>query len=219
MSTSDRVKRAPRRAYNAPTRAAAAARTRRAIVEAAKEAFETRGWAGATFASIAAAADVSPKTIEAVFATKAELLAVVLDFAVRGDLDATVIVNRESAQRVEAAPDVDTMLALYARHVTEIGVRSAAIAFVIETAAQTDPRVAELWARLKRDRLSGARWAAQALLAKPDAPADLTLTRAEQVFRVAIDHSTHRTLIKGLGLTLGQTERWLEDYYRRMLLT
>ena len=45
-----------KRAYDAPRRAAAAARTREAIVTAAKDAFEALGWSGATMRGIAAQA-------------------------------------------------------------------------------------------------------------------------------------------------------------------
>jgi AcrR family transcriptional regulator len=59
----------PRRRYHAPARLAGAARTRAAIVEAAHERFGERGWSGTTIRDVAEAADVSPKTIEAVFGT------------------------------------------------------------------------------------------------------------------------------------------------------
>ncbi len=67
----DAVK-SPRRAYHAPQRAAAAARTRETIVAAAKEVFERLGWSGATMRGVADQAGVSIKTVEAHYGTKAE---------------------------------------------------------------------------------------------------------------------------------------------------
>src|SRR5580704_16587258 len=74
------------RPYHAPQRAAAAARTREAIVTAAKDAFERLGWPGATMRGIADQAGVSVKTVEALYRTKAELLKHVVDYAIAGDL-------------------------------------------------------------------------------------------------------------------------------------
>ena len=76
----------PSRPYHAPQRAAAAARTREAIVTAAKDAFERLGWPGATMRGIADQAGVSVKTVEALYRTKAELLKHVVDYAIAGDL-------------------------------------------------------------------------------------------------------------------------------------
>src|SRR3979409_1256921 len=135
-----------KRPYRAPRRAAAAAQTREAILPAAKERFEARGWAGTTIAAIAADAGVSPKTIEALFATKAALLAAVVDYAIRGDTNELPMIRREAAQAGEAAPDAATMLELHAAYAGGIDARSARIAWVVETAAGSDERVAQLWA-------------------------------------------------------------------------
>ena len=70
------------RPYHAPQRAAAAARTREAIMTAAKDAFERLGWPGATMRGIADQAGVSVKTVEALYRTKAELLKHVVDYAI-----------------------------------------------------------------------------------------------------------------------------------------
>src|SRR5258708_4568760 len=73
-----------KRAYDAPRRAAAAARTREAIVTAAKDAFEALGWSGATMRGIAGHAGVSVKTVEALYGTKAGLLKTAIDYAIPG---------------------------------------------------------------------------------------------------------------------------------------
>src|SRR5258707_8998729 len=75
----------PSRPYHAPRRTAAAAQTRQAILRAAKEQFEARGWAATTVRSIAESAGVSPKTVEALFATKPALLEATLMVAFGGD--------------------------------------------------------------------------------------------------------------------------------------
>src|ERR1700724_982476 len=124
-----------KRPYHAPRRAAAAAQTREAILHAAKERFEARGWAGTTIAAIAADAEASPKTIEALFATKAALLAAVVDYSLRGDASDAPMLAREPAQTVQSAPDAAAMLDRHLEYAIPITARSARIAAVIESAA------------------------------------------------------------------------------------
>ncbi len=207
-----------RRPYHSPNRAAAAARTREAILGAAKARFETRGWTGASIPAIAADAGVSPKTIEAQFATKAALLADVVDYAISGDTSDIPMARRELALAVEAAPDAATMLDRHAAHSCAITGRSARIAWVAETAAASDEHVAKLWARMTKNWRFGGRWAAEIALQKPGIRTDLTLTEAEQIFLLAMDWGTYRTLTTKLNLTPEDAQAWILRYYKNMLL-
>src|SRR2546423_466586 len=134
--TSERTSR--KRRYHAPKRAAAAARTYEAVIVAATRAFERRGWSGTTIRAIGADAKVSPKTIEALFATKAGLLRAVVDFAIRGDVQPIPMPRRDSVEKMEAVPDAAAMLRLHAGHLRRINERSARIAWVVEQGATSD---------------------------------------------------------------------------------
>ena len=207
-----------KRAYHAPRRAAAAAQTREAIVAAAKARFETDGWVGTTIAAIAADADVSPKTVEAAFGKKAALLAAVVDYAIRGDLDPTPMAGRQGVQAERDAADAATMLELHASRSAGILSRSAHVAWVVETAAAGDTRVAELWARMTHNLRFGVDFAAETLLGKSGIRPGLTRDEVEEILLVAMHWSTYRALT-GLGaLTPDAVERWIRRYYRRMLL-
>jgi AcrR family transcriptional regulator len=207
-----------KRPYHAPRRAASAAQTREAILAAAKSRFEARGWVATTVAAIAADASVSPKTIEAAFGTKAALLAAVVDYAIRGDVDPTPMLARQAVQAERDAPDAATMLELHAGRSAAIASRSAHLAWVIETAATGDKRVADLWARMTQNLRFGVSTAAETLLQKPGVRADLTRQDAEDVFLIAMHWSTYRTLT-GIGeLRPEAIERWIRRYYERMLL-
>ena len=208
-----------KRPYHAPRRAAAAAQTREAILQGAKARFEARGWAGTTIAQIAADVNVSPKTIEALFRTKAALLAAVVDHSIRGDAAEVPIIQRAGAQAVQSAPDAATTLERHAEMAIEINERSAAIAAVVESAARSDQQVAKLWAQMTHNRRFGARWAAETLLQKPGVRPELTLEEAQRIFVIAIDWGTYRTLTDELGLTREQVQEWIRHYYQRMLLT
>src|ERR1700760_3214055 len=171
----------PSRAYHAPRRAAAAARTREAIVIAAKDAFERLGWSGTTMRAVAAQAGVSVKTVEALFGTKAELLKTTVDYAIAGDLRPVPVLGRESVAAMQAAADAAAVLRLHARHAREINGRAAAIFWVVEQAASDSPDMATLWTEMTGNRRTGAHSAAAGLLAKPGLAAHVTLRYAEDV--------------------------------------
>jgi AcrR family transcriptional regulator len=206
---------ASKRTYHAPSRQAAAAETRGAIIAAAKRTFETRGWSGATMAAIAADAEVSQKTIEALFGTKATLLKATVDYAIRGDAGSTPIRRREVSTEMEAAPDAATMLNLHAAHLRRVNERAAPIAWVVEQAARSDPRVAALWDEVNRNREDGVQWAARTLLGKADTD-HLDAPTAERIFWVALDWGTYRLLTQHAGLNADEYQQWIADFYQRM---
>jgi AcrR family transcriptional regulator len=208
----------PSRPYHAPQRAAAAARTREAIVTAAKDAFERLGWPGATMRGIADQAGVSVKTVEALYRTKAELLKHVVDYAIAGDLRPIPVTGREPVAAMEAAPDATAMLDLHARQLTDIAGRSAQVFWVVEQAAPADQDIAGLWAQMSDNRRFGARWAATTLLGKPGVPRHVGQDYAEEVFWLAIDPGTYRSLTLGRGLSPAGFETWIRNLYDKMLL-
>ena len=207
------------RKYHAPQRASAAAGTRSAIVDAAQRSFEQHGWNGATVRLIAAGARVSPKTVEALFGTKAALLQAAADYAIRGDIRAIEMPQREAVAEMEAAPTAAAMLRLHATHLRTINSRSARLAAVVEQAATTDDAVAALWNRMNHNRRFAVRWATDTLLGKPGHRRALTREGIEAIFWVALDWATYRTLTDHAGLTPNGYERWLRGYYVSMLLS
>ena len=207
-----------KRPYHAPHRAAAAARTREAIVAAAKDVFERLGWSGATMRGIADQAGVSVKTVEALYRTKAELLKEVVDYAIAGDLRPIPVLGRDSVAAMQAAPDAPAMLDLHARHARAISQRAAPIFWVAEQAAPAHQDVARLWAQMSGNRRTGARWAATTLLAKPGVPPGIGQHYAEEVFWIAIDPATYRSLTLGRGLSPADFETWIKNFYGKMLL-
>jgi AcrR family transcriptional regulator len=208
-----------KRPYHAPQRAAAAARTREAIVTAAKDAFERLGWSAATMRGIADQAGVSVKTVEALYRTKAELLKQAVDYAIAGDLRPVPILGREPVAAIQAAPDAPAMLDLHAHHHARgIGERAAPILWVIEQAAPTHQDIARVWAQNCDNRRTGARWAAATLLTKPGVPPHIGQRYAEEVFWIAIDPGTYRSLTLGRGLSPARYETWIRNFYDKMLL-
>ena len=206
-----------KRPYHAPQRAAAAARTREAIMAAAKDVFERLGWSGATMRAVADQASVSVKTVEALYRTKAELLKEAVDYAIAGDVEPIPVLARESVAAMEAAPGAAAMLRLHARHARTVNGRAAQLFWVVEQAAAAHEDIAALWAEMSGNRRAGADWAAAVLLAKPGLPPHVTQAYAE-VFWLAIDPGTYRSLTLGRGLSPGGFETWIGNYYDKMLL-
>jgi AcrR family transcriptional regulator len=207
-----------KRPYHAPQRAAAAARTREAIMAAAKDVFERLGWSGATMRAVADQASVSVKTVEALYRTKAELLKEAVDYAIAGDVEPIPVLGRESVAAMQAAPDAAAMLGLHARHARTVNGRAAQLFWVVEQAAAAHQDIAALWAQMSGNRRAGAHWAAVVLLAKPGLPPHVTQPYAEEVFWLAIDPGTYRSLTLGRGLSPAGFETWIGNYYDKMLL-
>ncbi len=68
-----------KRPYHSRTRQRQAEETRRRILAATRELFASRGYAGTTLEAIAEVAEVSPKTVSAVFGSKRAILAEVVN--------------------------------------------------------------------------------------------------------------------------------------------
>ena len=202
----------PTRSYHAPNRVAAAERTRKTILASAKVNFEDLGWARTTIPAIARAAAVSPKTVEAHFGTKANVLAEVVAELSRAYVDP------DAPRSFQEATSAIAALPHHAEYATPLLARSARIARAVDEAAPTDPTVAEIAGRMRRNYDYGANWAARIIMDKRGIAADLTLEEATRVFRFAIDPGTYRTLTGELGLDDDGVREWMLRYERGMLL-
>lgn len=180
--------------------------------------FERHGWSGTTIAAVAATAEVSPKTVEAIFGTKAKLLASVVDFAIRGDAGRRPMPQRLVVAEMEDALDAETMLRLHSAHLRRVNSRSAAIAGVVEQAAPSDTSVRALWRTMNHNRTYAVHWAVSTLMSKPGRRPTLTEAETTATFWVALDWGTYRTLTRQAKLTRHEYENWLFDYYSRQLL-
>jgi hypothetical protein len=166
-------------------------------------------WAKSRPASVSG---VSPKTVEAQFRTKANLLAEVVAAVGRTNADV------EAAKGFNDAPSAISALPYHAAYATPPSARSAKIAKAVDEAAPADPKVAEIAERMRRNLDYGAQWAARIIMAKRGLAGDLTLQEAERVFRFAIDPATYRTLTGALGLDDDGVREWMLRYERGMLL-
>src|SRR4051812_11684842 len=114
-----------RRRYESPRRRAQAQKTRERVLDAARAAFLSCGYAGTTVRSVAEAAAVSLPTVEQGFGTKSQLLKEVIDVAIAGDDEPISVLDRPWATEAAAAERVEEFLAQVAAALAEAQQRSA----------------------------------------------------------------------------------------------
>lgn len=131
------------RKYESPKRAAQARATRRAIRTAAAHLFLRDGYERTSMRAIAEEASVSERTVYLAFPKKSSLLDEIIRVAVRGDDAETPMLARPRWQAVlDAEPD--EMIPRFAAATTDLWQRTARVIALAESAASSDPDIAEL---------------------------------------------------------------------------
>src|SRR3954470_2324273 len=143
-----------RRPYDSSGRQAHARQNRDAILTAARRLFLEHGYATTTMASIAKAAGVSVETIYKAFENKAGLLTALFDIAVSGTDDGPIPKrDREVIDRMWAEPDAEQKLRLYGEVIGRGAARVQPVQVMAREAAASDPAAAEVYERIRNDRL------------------------------------------------------------------
>ncbi len=147
---------------------ARAERTEGRIVRAAAELFLARGYRGTTLTDVAAAADVSDRTIYVRFASKADLLKRVMDVAAVGDTRPVDLAGRDWVATTMSAPTLEERLRADAAGSTALFARLAPLIAVALQVEPDEPVIAAsaragrdshlvatraFWSRLREDGL------------------------------------------------------------------
>ena len=103
-----------KRRYDTSKRREAAARTRQAILEAALQLFADQGYVATPMTAIATHAGVALDTVYASVGRKPELARLLIETAISGSSQAVAAEQRDYVQAIQAAPDAETMIAIYA---------------------------------------------------------------------------------------------------------
>jgi AcrR family transcriptional regulator len=208
----------PARAYEMENRTRQASETRRRIVEAAAELFESEGYAGTSIASIADAAGVAVPTVYASMRSKANILRGVIDLTIRGDVAALPLAAREPWLQMEQEPDPRRRLELFARIHREIGDREAAIFAQLEAAAGGDSEAAEMLSEHDRRRYETQSRLARSLHRQKQLKRGLGARRATDVIWVLASERTYLALVRDRGWKPRAYERWVADQLAAALL-
>jgi AcrR family transcriptional regulator len=204
------------REYRSELRVERARATRRRIVAAAAEEFRARGYAGTTVRSVAAAASVSPATVELLFGTKAALLKHAIDEAIAGDDEPVAVLDREC---VDAAGHADGAWELLARSVAVLGPameRSAGlVSAVLEPAAPAE--LADLRDRLVEQRAQTAGWLVDRLGSYRGLRPGLGREEAVDTVWLLMDPAVYLQLTRFRGWDLSRYQGWVAWSLSRLL--
>lgn len=207
-----------RRPYNSSRRQEQARQTRRAILEAARPLFVERGYAGTSMADIARGAGVSLKTVEAIYGTKAKLLAALRDVSIVGDDEPIPVTERAWFKEMLAEPDPRRRLELLVQNTLPIKQRAAALNEVIRRAAQFDPELAVLWHDFQDGFTADHRKVAESLAAQGALRNGLNVDAAAETI-VMLNHPAFYYLaVVDRGWSPDQYERWVTDALIRQIL-
>jgi AcrR family transcriptional regulator len=205
-----------KRRYDATSRRQAAARTRVAILDAARELFTERGYAATPMTAIADRAGVALDTVYASVGRKTEVARQLIETAISGADQAVPAEQRDYVRAIQAAPDASAKIAIYAAAITTIAPRLALVLAIIQQAAHTDPELARLWNEIAGRRAANMRRfvadlaTAAPLRLDPDEAADIVwATNATEMYQL---------LVGQRGWSPQRYERFLADTWHRLLL-
>jgi AcrR family transcriptional regulator len=205
-----------KRRYDAPRRRQAAARTRAAILDAARDLFTERGYTATPMAAIADRAGVALDTVYASVGRKPDLARLLIETAISGTDQAIPAEQRDYVKAVRAAADADTKIAIYAAAVAATAPRLALVHSIIQQAAPAEPELAALWTEIAERRAANMRRfvanlaTVSQLRLDPGEAADIVwATNANEMYQL---------LVGQRGWTPERYERFLADTWRRLLL-
>ena len=208
----------PRRSYRSPARAAAAARTRARIVEAARALFLEQGFSDTTITTIAKHAGVAPETMYSIYRTKAGLPDVVVRGAVLRDDEPEDPLERSWVKHLLHLPDLPARIAGFARHTAQTTELTSPIYAIIASAGTGDDEVDELQRNLLEMRFGGQREIMIALAHRESLRPGLTPEQAADTFSALASPELHHLLTVKRGWSQRRYARWLELTVKAALL-
>ncbi len=208
----------PARRYVSQVRDDQARRTRRAVVTAARELFLAQGYAPTTIDAIAAAAQVSRRTVFNAAGSKVALLKLALDWAIVGDDEPVELEQRPGVRAIQAERDPRRALELWAEMVVEIAGRVAPIGRVLYAAADSDPEAAQLLADEGRGRMYGATAFVRHLASLDGLAAGVSERRAAELCWALMDGHLYHLLVTEQSWTSAAFARWMADSLGATLL-
>jgi AcrR family transcriptional regulator len=212
----DPVKR--RRTYNSELRSQHAAQTRRKILRAAQELFETDGYAATSMAAIAASAGVSLKTVYLAFETKSGLLRALWHLLLRGERDSAPVAEQTWYRAVLEESDPERQLRLNVHNSLMVKTRAGTMLDVIRSAAPADPEIGSLWARIQTEFHDNQRAIVQSIADKQALATHLDVPAATDILW-ALNHPNLYMLLAGeRNWSPERYEEWLSDLLRSQIL-
>jgi AcrR family transcriptional regulator len=209
---------ASKRKYSSARRQAQAGETRRQIIEAARGLFVEKGYTGATIEAIAQRAGVAPETVFAVFGSKKNILAALIDLSVGGDEQPIPLMQRPGPQAVLWEQDPFRQLNLFAQDISTILERVAPIFMIMRAAAKTEPEIDGLLKKMLQQRLHNLTVFVSTLSAHSPLRPGLSAEQAAETVWAITSPDLFSLLTVDHGWSLEQFRQWLADALIRLLL-
>jgi AcrR family transcriptional regulator len=206
------------RTYHSPARAESARVTRRRIVEAARELFESQGYSGTTIDAVAARAGVARRTVFLSVGSKAELLKTAMDWAVVGDDEPVPMVDRPDVQRMRETTDPAELVQLWVAHLMSVGDRVAPLSQVLARAVDADAEAALLQDRIDGERRTGAGMFVAHLASVGGLRTGLSVDEAADMCWILMNPLLQQRMRSERGWTRAAVEDWLTRLVAASLL-
>lgn len=202
-----------------PTRREQAAASRRAILLAARDAFLTNGYHGATMGEIADRSGFAVQTVSYFFGTKPRLISALIEATVRRAMGETPPLDHDAWHAVLAGlPHGAAVLDQFVEGVHPVLVDVSGILEVARVGALTDPEVASIhtfheeWRR--RDYAQVVGWLTHLDALRPGLSADA----ATDVLTTIAGPELYDTLLGRRRWDGPQVGAWVADSLKRLLL-
>jgi len=204
-----------KRRYDATGRRQAAARTRSAILDAARQLFAEHGYTATPMTAVAGRAGVALDTVYATVGRKPELARLLIETAISGTDQAIPAEQRDYVQAIQAAPDARTKIAILAAAITAIAPRMALVLGIIQQAA-AEPELAALRTEIAERRAANMRRFVADLATA--APLRLDPGQAADIVWATNSAELYQLLVGQRGWTPQRYEQFLADTWQRLLL-
>jgi AcrR family transcriptional regulator len=200
------------RAYRSELRQQQAEQTRSRVLEAAADLFGAEGYARTTLAKIAAAAGVSPETVQ-VQGPKAALLIATIEHAAFGVAGEDNVLNLEAGREFLAIEDYAEAVDFFVATQADLHERTALLAQALFGGAGSDPELE----RYRKDFIAGVNAQLRRLLGvlrdRGWVRGDVPFDEVVQTVAVLGSPETYLRIVYGEGWSVPAYQAWL----RRML--
>jgi AcrR family transcriptional regulator len=196
-----------------------ARQTRSRMLRAAHELFVERGYGATALQDVADRAGVAVQTIYFTFGNKRSLLKELVDVTIAGDEEPVATMERPWFRAAMTAATAEDHLRAHVRGTREILERIAPITAVLRTAEATDPEIAELWPRDPDPRFVVHAAAAETLMTKPGARADVAAAHAADLLFAVLSPELYLVLVRDRAWTPAQWEQWAYTTLHHQLCT
>jgi len=197
-------------------RDAQAATTRQRVLDAARQLFESRGYTRTTVNDIADAAGVSAETIYKSLGGKSGLLDGIIDAAIAGP-GAIPYDDQPGWRKITELPTPEQRLRAYVAFSCDILERTRPVHTIIRSAAESEPRAADLRARQLRLRLTRNTKHLDDFVGTALRPG-LSLKEAAEHYCALSSPELYELLTVQLGWSKQRHQRWLANTVQRELL-